>query len=68
MYLYHFIYSLALLVALWMLPSDGTRFISYTENCENGKDDDQDGLIDLNDPDCSCTVAEPVSFNSKSLF
>ena len=68
MYLYHFICSLALLVALWMLPSGGSGFVSYTEDCENGKDDDQDGLIDLNDPDCSCTVAEPVSLIPNPSF
>jgi gliding motility-associated-like protein len=26
------------------------------EICNNGKDDDGDGLIDLNDPDCACHV------------
>lgn len=31
------------------------------EICDNGIDDDQDGLIDLNDDDCACTVIEPVS-------
>lgn len=25
-----------------------------TEDCKNGVDDDGDGLIDLNDPDCAC--------------
>lgn len=30
-------------------------FFSYSqENCSNGIDDDGDGLIDLNDPDCTC--------------
>jgi gliding motility-associated-like protein len=27
------------------------------ENCNNAKDDDDDGLIDLNDPDCFCHFA-----------
>ena len=35
--------------------------IGQAEICDNGIDDDQDGLIDLNDDDCACTVIEPVS-------
>ncbi len=31
------------------------------EICTNGIDDDGDGLIDLNDPDCVCTGATPNS-------
>ena len=31
------------------------------EACDNAVDDDADGLIDLNDPDCGCPVAAPVS-------
>ena len=31
------------------------------EICDNALDDDEDGLIDLNDPDCDCPVLEPVS-------
>ena len=31
------------------------------EICENAIDDDQDGLIDLNDPDCVCELIEPIS-------
>ena len=29
--------------------------ISFSQEiCDNGIDDDNDGLIDLNDPDCNC--------------
>lgn len=38
------------------------------EDCANGKDDDEDGLIDLNDPDCDCKVAEPVSLIPNPSF
>ena len=38
------------------------------EICENALDDDQDGLIDLNDPDCNCEVAEPVSLIPNPSF
>lgn len=32
-------------------------FVSFSqENCSNGIDDDSDGLIDLNDSDCSCNT------------
>lgn len=38
--------------------------ISYSqENCDNGIDDDSDGKIDLNDPDCICT-----NFTTTSLL
>ncbi|MEM7369847.1 MAG: gliding motility-associated C-terminal domain-containing protein [Bacteroidota bacterium] len=32
-----------------------------TELCANGLDDDQDGLIDIQDPDCSCSLNLPPS-------
>ena len=38
------------------------------EVCDNGLDDDQDGLIDLNDPDCECPVVEPVSLIPNPSF
>lgn len=31
-----------------------SSFVFSQEICDNGKDDDGDGLIDLQDPDCSC--------------
>lgn len=31
------------------------------EICNNAIDDDNDGLIDLNDPDCDCELIRPVS-------
>ncbi len=34
--------------------------ISFTQEiCNNGKDDDNDGLIDLKDPDCACKDSLP---------
>ena len=38
------------------------------ELCENALDDDQDGLIDLNDPDCNCPIQEPVSLIANPSF
>ncbi|GJM35072.1 MAG: hypothetical protein DHS20C18_40730 [Saprospiraceae bacterium] len=38
------------------------------EICDNAADDDGDGLIDLNDPDCDCPVVEPVSLIPNPSF
>lgn len=38
------------------------------EICDNGIDDDEDGLIDLNDEDCYCTLIEPVSLIRNPSF
>lgn len=38
------------------------------EICDNGLDDDADGLIDLNDPDCGCPLVEPVSLIPNPSF
>ena len=47
-------------------------WISYSvqleEVCDNGMDDDLDGLIDLNDPDCDCPVIEPISLVPNPSF
>lgn len=38
------------------------------EICDNAVDDDGDGLIDLNDPDCVCPVIEPTSLIPNPSF
>ncbi len=38
------------------------------EICENAIDDDMDGLIDLNDPDCACALYEPKSLIPNPSF
>ena len=38
------------------------------EICDNGIDDDADGLIDLNDPDCACQIIEPKSLIPNPSF
>ncbi len=43
----------------WSFPSFSIRVPD--EICDNGLDDDNDGLIDLNDPDCAC---QPVNVES----
>ncbi|MEL7119885.1 MAG: gliding motility-associated C-terminal domain-containing protein [Bacteroidota bacterium] len=38
------------------------------EICNNALDDDNDGLIDLNDPDCECKIIEPISLIPNPSF
>ena len=38
------------------------------EICNNGIDDDNDGLIDINDPDCHCEIIEPISLIPNPSF
>lgn len=38
------------------------------EVCNNGMDDDNDGLIDLNDPDCACPIVKPISLIPNPSF
>lgn len=39
-----------------------------TEDCANAIDDDNDGLIDLNDPDCRCEIVDPASIIPNPSF
>ncbi len=41
---------------------------AQTEICDNGIDDDNDNLVDLNDSDCVCEVIEPVSLIPNPSF
>ena len=41
---------------------------SVDEICDNAIDDDGDGLVDLNDPDCECEVVEPKSLIPNPSF
>ncbi|HOY19409.1 MAG TPA: gliding motility-associated C-terminal domain-containing protein [Haliscomenobacter sp.] len=44
---------------------DGTQ---ADEICDNGRDDDGDGLVDLNDPDCTCAIIQPKSLIPNPSF
>ena len=65
-----------LLTWLFLLPAVlGSLILSYNspsivmeEVCNNARDDDGDGLIDLNDPDCDCPVVEPISLIPNPSF
>lgn len=41
---------------------------SMPEICDNAVDDDNDGLIDLNDEDCFCVIVDPVSLIPNPSF
>jgi len=41
---------------------------SLVEICDNAIDDDDDGLIDLNDTDCNCPILSPTSLLPNSSF
>lgn len=43
-------------------------FTPLAEICDNAKDDDGDGLIDLNDNDCVCQIIAPVSLIPNPSF
>ncbi|MFN7119323.1 MAG: gliding motility-associated C-terminal domain-containing protein [Saprospiraceae bacterium] len=49
------------------LVESSPRFLAV-EVCDNARDDDGDGLIDLNDPDCSCPEAKPISLIPNPSF
>ena len=60
---------------LWMataaalqLPLTPLGTLANEEICDNGIDDDGDGLIDLNDPDCACQEATPISLIPNPSF
>ncbi|GGD26488.1 T9SS type B sorting domain-containing protein [Flavobacterium orientale] len=54
--------TLSILFMLFTIMSMGQ------ENCNNGIDDDGDGLIDLNDPDCICQNTTTASFVNNHDF
>ncbi|MBK7870583.1 MAG: gliding motility-associated C-terminal domain-containing protein [Saprospiraceae bacterium] len=57
---------------LFLLPlANNTKFataIAPTEICDNALDDDGDGLIDINDPDCECDARKPSSLIPNPSF
>jgi gliding motility-associated-like protein len=62
----------ACIVALTLqsfIPTHTTDVLTPpVEICNNAIDDDGDGLIDLNDPDCECEIIEPVSLIPNPSF
>lgn len=60
------------IVAVMMMANGLSASLSLEvmleEFCDNGIDDDGDGLIDLNDPDCACADVKPVSLIPNPSF
>jgi gliding motility-associated-like protein len=59
---------LSMVAMMSMIPYKRVVSPFLVEDCANGVDDDGDGLIDLNDPDCICKVAEPISLIPNPSF
>ena len=57
-----------LLLATNLLGWHSFPQLPLEEICDNGIDDDADGLIDLNDPDCTCPSADPISLIPNPSF
>jgi uncharacterized protein (TIGR03382 family) len=61
-------------LAIAALAATATLTVAHTayaqEACESGVDDDGDGLVDLNDPDCACapSIVQPVSLIPNPSF
>ncbi len=68
--MHSFLYILAAAFFLgWnLLPDLFFGKTAMVEDCANGLDDDDDGLIDLNDPDCECPEAGPISLIPNPSF
>ena len=54
------------LFIMYAAPSTNAKLM--VEICDNAIDDDGDGLIDINDPDCECPVIEPKSLIPNPSF
>lgn len=53
----------------WLSTSAHSSSLTFaTEICDNALDDDGDGLIDLNDPDCDCPPPAPPSLIPNASF
>lgn len=59
--------QLLFLLLAFSVPS-GSPALPLEEICNNAVDDDGDGLIDLNDPDCFCQEPEPPSLIPNPSF
>ena len=59
-----------MLLLLMVAPSSRSLQLlpKMEEICDNAQDDDGDGLIDLNDPDCICQAPEPPSLIPNPSF
>lgn len=57
-----------LLFFYWLQYLTPASPLMMIEICDNAKDDDGDGRIDLNDPDCNCPEVMPISLIPNPSF
>ncbi|MDW3652164.1 MAG: gliding motility-associated C-terminal domain-containing protein [Bacteroidia bacterium] len=60
-----------LIISLSLFFLGSTNYLPHRpgdEICDNAIDDDNDGLIDLNDEDCDCSLVEPLSLIPNPSF
>ncbi|PHN04162.1 gliding motility-associated C-terminal domain-containing protein [Flavilitoribacter nigricans] len=63
----HFVFLLLFLMTA-VTDRSPAGLLAMEEVCNNARDDDGDGLIDLNDPDCICQESEPPSLIPNPSF
>jgi len=68
----HIIYFLVMTIGLYgytdILDTEHVPAQFMMEDCANGVDDDDDGLIDLNDPECTCEILSQESLIPNPSF
>lgn len=64
-WLFSYLFSIYLLTSLL---ASNNHSLYMIEICDNATDDDADGLIDLNDDDCSCIIIKPESLIPNPSF
>ncbi|MEM1122191.1 MAG: hypothetical protein AAGJ18_17225, partial [Bacteroidota bacterium] len=62
------IFRVLLCLSFWTINPLTATLLAQVEVCDNAKDDDGDGLIDLNDEDCQCSISEPISLIPNPSF
>ncbi len=55
-------------IAISSFQADTTLDLKMEEICDNAMDDDNDGLIDINDPDCTCELVSLESIIPNPSF
>jgi gliding motility-associated-like protein len=65
-WLIFYLFPLSILGLLMASHQESNTYME--EICDNAIDDDLDGLIDLNDPDCDCPLYEPRSLIPNPSF
>ncbi len=66
---FYFALPLLCMLSLSFLPLTNSKAVfAMEEVCDNAIDDDNDGLIDINDPDCRCEIVRQESLVPNPSF